>query len=222
MKLLVEKYGMKLNDAAELVSKMANELQVERNVKKSTEIKINPGFKTTVKLDSSKGKITISVENINDISYLNTIPVYLDSFIRLTQNKSSTKISSKEIDALCSKQKKKEVVLNDIISLEEEIPSKQEIPFIDGETIEYEKESELEEVNEDFDSDDDRPKNALDLFYDDDFEYDDNGYEDYESENEMAGGDIPEEDSESEPEEENELIQIDGNSLTNPNPFFKK
>ena len=219
VKLLVEKYGMKLIDAGELVAKMANELQVERNVKKSTEIKINPGFKTTVQLDSSKGKITILVENINDISYLDTIPVYLDSFIRLTQDKSSTKLPTKEIDSLCSKKNKKEIILNDIISLEEEIFSRQEIPVIDGDTIEYEKEIELGDVVE-FDSDDDeKPQNALDLFYGDEFEYEEGDYE-----GEMTGGDsdVPEEDYESDPEEENEVINIDGKSLTNPNPFFQK
>ena len=216
--LLVEKYGMKPVDAVGLVSKMANELQVERNVKKATEIKINPGFKTTIQLDSSKGKITISVENINDISYLNTIPIYLDSFLRLTQNKKSTRVSTKEIDSLCSNKKEKEIILNDIISLEEEGVSIQEMPFIDGDTIEYEKEIEAPE----FDSDDeDKPKNAMDLFYGDDFDYGD-----YDEGNEMMGGELSgvqdEPEDESEEHQENELINIDGKSLTNPNPFFQK
>jgi hypothetical protein len=220
VQLLIEKYGMKRVEATELVSKMANELQVERNVKKATEIKINPGFKTTIQLDAGKGKITISVDNINDISYLNTIPIYLDSFIRLTQDKESTNVPTKVIHSLCSKSKRKEVVLNDIISLEEEVFSKQEIPVVEGDTIEYEKESEQIEQTEQ-DSDDDKPKNALDLFYGDDFDYD---YEDYGDDSQKGGEEADSEsDSESDPEsEENELINIDGKSLTNPNPFFQK
>ena len=213
---LMEKYGMKKIDAAELVAKLANELQLERNVKKKAEIKINPGFKTTIHLDSVKGNIKILVENINDISYLNTVPIYLDSFIRLTQNKLSTKVSKTEMDRLCSKEIK-EVVLNDIISLEEEIASKQEIPILEGDTIEYEKDV---DVGQDigFDSDDEeRPQNALDLFYGDDYDYGE-----YEGESDMQGGNDSDDDDEDNQPLDNELINLDGKSLTNPNPFFHK
>lgn len=120
------------------------------------------------------------------------------------------------------------MVLNDIISLEEEVFSKQEIPFVEGDMIEYEKESErIEQIeeNEQYDSDEDKPKNALDLFYGDDFDYD---YEEYGDDSQKGGEETePEPEPESEPDseeesEENELINIDGKSLTNPNPFFQK
>jgi hypothetical protein len=62
--------------AEDLVKKVANEIQLEKGVKK-TEIKIkdNPGFKTTITLNQQNGIITIIVENINDINYLLTIPI---------------------------------------------------------------------------------------------------------------------------------------------------
>ena len=55
-------------------------------------------------------------ENINDIHYLQTIPVYLDTIIRLTQNKNSTSYPVNEITRLCSTGEKDEVVIEDIIS----------------------------------------------------------------------------------------------------------
>ena len=77
---LLENFQDDLNreQAQELVEKVANEIQLERGVKKiDIKIKDNPGFKTTIQLDQKTGIITIRVENINDIFYLETIPIYL-------------------------------------------------------------------------------------------------------------------------------------------------
>ena len=61
---------------------------MERGVRK-TDIKIknSPGFKTTIVLDKGSGIITIITENINNINYLYTLPIYLDTMVRLTQDK---------------------------------------------------------------------------------------------------------------------------------------
>ena len=106
---LLENFQDDLNreQAEELVQKVANEIQLERGVKKiDIKIKDNPGFKTTIQLDQKTGVITIRVENINDIFYLDTIPIYLDSIIRITQDKNSTKYPTKKINEICSSQEK--------------------------------------------------------------------------------------------------------------------
>jgi hypothetical protein len=149
--------------AEDLVRKVANEIQVERGVRK-TDIKIknNPGFKTTITLEQKIGVITITVENINDVHYLRTIPVYLDTIIRLTQNKTSTNYPVKEIDRLCSSGEKDEVVVEDIISsTEKSIDDGEEVASLEPEedVVDYKKYTSMLA---------EKPKGALSLFFDED------------------------------------------------------
>jgi hypothetical protein len=174
---LLENFQDDLNrqQAEELVEKVANEIQIERGVKKiDIKIKDNPGFKTTIQLEQKTGIITISVENINDIFYLDTIPIYLDSIIRITQDKKTTKYSTKKINDICSSGEKSEIKIADIISPVESQLSELEIPSIDeeSETVNYTKIND-QTVLDSYSDDEDRPKNALDLFFDDDEEYED-------------------------------------------------
>jgi hypothetical protein len=172
---LLENFKGELNrkEAEELIKKVANEIQVEKSGFKKTDIKIknNPGFKTNLFLDSKNSSVKITMENINDIYYLETIPIYLDTFIRLTQNKKSTDYPFKEIEILCNslKNEKMEDILPkwipDIISVSESEISKKEIPILeeDNESIHYDKNS-----DKDSESESDKNKNALGLFFGDD------------------------------------------------------
>ena len=117
IKGLVENYKMSEPEARELLSKYASELEVEKGVRKGdTKVKINPGFKTTVALRKNTDIVNITVDGINDIQYLETIPVYLDSFIRLSQNSSSTGVPQKVIQKLCNTGAKKDIIVKDVIS----------------------------------------------------------------------------------------------------------
>ena len=161
---LLDNYPNELTreQAEDMVKKIANEIQVERGVKK-TDIKIknNPGFKTMILLDQKTGIITITVENINDIWYLQTIPIYLDTMIRLTQNKNP----NKEIKQLCSTGEKEEILIDDIISSSEKSLS----------TPSFESEDEEIEYKTYKFAPADKPKVAYSLFFDE---------EDYEEEEE--------------------------------------
>jgi hypothetical protein len=161
---LMENYPDDLtrNQAEELVRKVANEIQVERGVRKSDiKIKNNPGFKTTIMLEQKIGTITITVENINDIHYLQTIPVYLDTMIRLTQDKNSTNYPVQEINKLCSAGVREEILIKDIISSTEKSADDVEVPFLeqDEEIVEYQKYKSIQT---------EKPKGAFSLFYDED------------------------------------------------------
>lgn len=178
---LIENYRMEESDARNLVAKLASELQVERGVKKrDIEIKSNPGFKTTIKLNSITSTITINVENINDINYLETIPIYLDTFIRLTQDKASTLVPTKRINSLCSTEEKVELVIEDIIAPAEQAFPDQEIPMVESDDMDFEDFSEyvkgVEELKEP------KVKSALDLIYGDE--------DDYEDDEELNGGSV--------------------------------
>ena len=163
---LIENYRMTETDARHLIQKLASEVQLERGVRKTDiEIKMNPGFKTTIALNSITSTITITVENINDIYYLNTIPIYLDSFIRLTQDKKSTQIPTKTINSLCSGEENVELQVEEIIAPAEQAFPDQEVPIIEGEDMDFDPYSEYIEGVETFKE----PKfaNALDLIYGD-------------------------------------------------------
>jgi hypothetical protein len=117
IKGLIENYKMSEPEARELLSKYASELEVEKGARKSdTKVKINPGFKTTVALIKNTDIVTITVDNINDIQYLETLPIYLDSLVRLSQSPSSTAVPSKVIQKLCNTGAKKDIILKDVVS----------------------------------------------------------------------------------------------------------
>jgi hypothetical protein len=150
------------DQAIDLLRKVANEIELESGVKK-TDIKIkdNPGFKTTVLFDKKNRILTITVENINDINYLLTVPIYLDTIIRLTQDKSSTDYPAKEIKKLCSKDEIEDIVLPDIESYSDKYVSSIE-----------EDDIEPEDINVIYKKGKDNKKTALDLLLGDDFEDD--------------------------------------------------
>jgi hypothetical protein len=148
--------------AIEIVSKIANELEIERGVRKSDiKIKNNPGFKTSIGLEQETGVITITTENINNINYLYTLPIYLDTIVRLTQDKNSTNYPVKEINKLCSTGEKEDIVIDDIIASSEESADNSEVPSIepDEEEVQYNKFKTV---------DSNTPKGALSLFFDED------------------------------------------------------
>ena len=116
IKALLENFPEDLDEtqARELVANMANQLQVERGVRKSDiKIKENPGFKTTIQVDFENSVLKITTENINNINYLHTLPIYLDTIVRLTQDKKSTNYPDTEIDNLCGKEEAIDVSYHD-------------------------------------------------------------------------------------------------------------
>jgi len=181
---LMENYSISEQEARELIAKLASELQVERGVRRSEiEIKINPGFKTTVVLNPITSLITIKVENINDINYLYTLPIYLDSFIRLTQDKKSTNVPLDKITMLCGSDEKDEVVIKDIVSASESAFLDQEVPVIQGDGLEYIDFNTYTEGAKD----EGKIKNALDLFFGDEDDEEEEEKEEVSSEEERGG-----------------------------------
>jgi len=163
--------------AVEMVMRIANELEVERGVRKSDiKIKNNPGFKTSITLERETGIITIITENINNIFYLQTLPIYLDSIVRLTQDKKSTLYPTDDINQLCSTGDKGELSINDIVSSVEESASNSEVATIEDDEVLYESTSAPFLQSE-------KPKGALSLFFDED-EYEDESEGDNEGDNE--------------------------------------
>jgi hypothetical protein len=147
-------------EATELVQNVARELDVERGVRKSDiKIKENPGFKTEASVNLETATLKIVTENINNLNYLYTLPVYLDTIIRLTQDKTSTKYPLSEINRLCGAEETIDITFPDITSSSEESFEEGEDAEIEGdETIAYKKFTEVEK---------DKPKGAFSLFFED-------------------------------------------------------
>ena len=157
---LLENFPEELNrqQAIEMVRKVANEMETEKGIKK-TDIKLkdNPGFKTIIVVDQKTEVLTITTENINNIYYLQTLPIYLDTMVRLTQDKKSTKYDIKELNKLCSAGEKTDIIFEDKISLSERAAPKSKEPSIDDdedEEIHYKK------------IQGNKPTGALSLFFD--------------------------------------------------------
>ena len=112
-------------------------------------------------LEQKTGVITITVENINDIHYLQTIPIYLDTIVRLTQDtpdKISTNYPISEINKLCSTGEKEEDFIKDTVSSTEKRAEDVEVAVLDpeDETIDYQKYKTAQT---------EKPKIGLNLFY---------------------------------------------------------
>ena len=131
--------GIDETAASELIAKIRNELELIRgaNRRRDLMIKINPGFKTTVELDSIRSEIKITVSNINDINYLNTIQVYIDSFLRITQDLNSTDVPASRIKQLCSAGEIEDIIFEDIVAQSEKDIGENSVPVFENEFAVY-------------------------------------------------------------------------------------
>jgi len=165
---LVENYDMDQDEAIHLLAKMASELQVERGIRGSDiEIKINPGFKTYITMNkltnvlkNAKNIITVRVESINDMHYFNTIPIYIDTLIRLTQDSHSTNVPLTRIHSICSNGNVVDITPEEITASSEKSFLESEMPTIIGDELLYDEEQHGLEKE--------KAKNALSLFFDED------------------------------------------------------
>ena len=85
---LTQNFSLSKEEAETLFARFLSEVQVERGLYENKKLKIkeNPGFLTTITLDKFQSNITIAMENIINIYYLDTIPNYINSLIILTED----------------------------------------------------------------------------------------------------------------------------------------
>ena len=167
VKSLIDNFQMKERDAKMKIAELLNNLQVIQNLNKNKGLKIknNPGFLTRITQDKFKQNIMIEINNINNIFYMNVIPIYLDSLIRITQNPQDTGVDVSTINSLCKTSISKNTEkINEIIAPSER-PIGENIPtaiiaqdLVFGDAIENVK---------------DKSVNVLDFLFDDDEDDDD-------------------------------------------------
>ena len=125
--------------AIDLIEKIRSELEVIRgaNKRRSLMIKINPGFKTIINVNVITSEVTINVSGINDIYYLNTIPIYINTLIRITQDINSSGIKASKINTLCSGKEIEDIEFGYITAKSESSLEENEIPIIEDESVVY-------------------------------------------------------------------------------------
>jgi hypothetical protein len=125
--------------AEDLIAKIRSELEVIRgaNKRRALMIKINPGFQTLMTVNVITSELTINVSGINDIYYLNTIRVYIDSIVRITQDIDSCGIDISKINTLCSGEEIDDIEFGQITAQSEQTLDDNEVPIIQDETPIY-------------------------------------------------------------------------------------
>ena len=199
--------------AEEMVRKVANELEVERGARRSDiKIKDNPGFKTTITLDAETATLKFVTENINQLGYLTTLPIYIDTMVRLTQGKQLTNYPASKIDALCGRAEIVDVIFTDYTSSAESLGDVQ----VEGdESITYPDEQEEKGTSQKETPAPPKAKGAFDLFFDEDEDEDEE--EDNTPSSYSRGGDPS--DLEEEEDEVDEVKNIDHMKLNKPYYF---
>ena len=107
IKALANNFNLTEEKAREKLANFTSSFELQATIKnKKLKIKNNPGFLTTMVKDKFDNSLNIKTTGINDIRYLDTLPIYIDSILRITQDPKSTTISTDVINTLCKKSKK--------------------------------------------------------------------------------------------------------------------
>ena len=89
--------------ATELIGKLARDLEnLSTSKRRKLLLKINPGFLTVMNINAITSELYVIVSGINNIMYLKTLPVYIDSIVRITQDIDSCGVDKSDINKLCT------------------------------------------------------------------------------------------------------------------------
>ncbi len=225
---LVSNYKMTQKKAEMKMMEFVNALQVVQDAFQNRRLKIknNPGFLTTIHQEPFSSNIIITMNGINNMSYLNTIPIYLESFIQLTQQNSNMQ----DISQLCKGSEKiKESYISDIVSSSEQMNSENKQMNIVAQELVFETIDEIEAeagANKD--------EELFDLFFGDaegegeveavegEVEAVEGEVEAVEGEVEAVEGEVEAVEGGAKPKKSKEEtldLDITGKRLTHPNPF---
>ena len=101
---LLENYKeLNSEDAIEIITRIIKYIELTRGSKRKRNliIKNNPGFPSIFKVNKHDATLTINIQKINNIYYLNTLSIYLDSIIRIIEDPSSIIEKEKYLNEIC-------------------------------------------------------------------------------------------------------------------------
>lgn len=137
-------YNMEQGEAVQHFTEFLNNFtQINGEyVNKQTQIVENPGFQISLKPSVFENKFEITVTGINDINYIESLFLHMDSLLRMTQQPDSTSFQLDALNDICSKPKKKEEISKENVVITVE-PIVRPVAF-QPETVEPEEDDEDE------------------------------------------------------------------------------
>ena len=230
--LLISNYNMTPKKAQTKLAEFISSLQVVQDAFQNRKLKNknSPGFLTTISQEQFNKNIIITISGINNMSYLNTLPIYIDSFIRLTQKQTGeVKNYEKECKAIVSTEPVTQV--EDIVSTAELVNTDNKQMNIVAQELVFEN---IEEIG----GEADKGEDMFDYFFGNEEEEDvEEGGEKEEEVDILDGGALAEIDGGALAEidggagglpkkpkkvEETSELDITGKRLTHPNPFHDR
>ena len=113
---LISNYSLSPKKAQTKLADFVSSLQVVQDAFQYRRLKIknNPGFLTTIHQEQFNKNLIITITGINNMNYLQTLPIYIDSFVRISQQQ----VDKYDLDQLCKILKpSKEAVPEQIVDL---------------------------------------------------------------------------------------------------------
>ncbi len=140
IKVLQSNFNLKEGDAREKYAEVKRAQEVMQFANRKLKSLNNPGFLTTIVKQPFSNIIMITVSGINNIGYLDTLYIYIDSLLRITQNQSSTKVSKNAIKELCKGHKiEEEEHIEEIYAIAEQATNEPVIMNIVAEELVFNK-----------------------------------------------------------------------------------
>jgi hypothetical protein len=222
---LITKMYQSANDDHDILStlmtnyRMSEEEAIDRLVNYRSEhqelagkVVENPGFPTLFRMESMTNNLAVEVDEITHLDYIDPLHVYIDTILRISQDKSSTKVSEDKIDGFCKRESKPAPVAEEnVISVSTEAPTADVYKI---QPLKFGKEEEHVDDDDDeggiYFDDYDEEAEAEDVSEERDLE------EDLEEDARVTGGASEADASEA---DDNYAVNIDGMSLKKPNPF---
>ena len=100
---LINSFGISQKEATQAIAEIRDEAEqkqkLNRRQKNSGE---KPGFEMLVVTDRIARNVTITINGINRLEYLSMIPIYVDSWIRLSQPEHTSDYPIEKINQICS------------------------------------------------------------------------------------------------------------------------
>jgi len=171
---LEENYKLSYEESRAKLISVVNSLNLVQNTfnYKKLIIKNNPGFLTTLKKTTSSN-LSIIIENIDNINYLRTITIYIDSIVKILLNQITDPLLEKFIKNMCKKVLPKEELEEKKIDIAESVKSTEVIKNV-AHLLENDDEDEISSMNNDL----------LNILLDDEDEDDDDDDDDDKEDNE--------------------------------------
>jgi hypothetical protein len=244
IKVLQNNFHLSEQEAIEKYAEVKSAQEAMEAGNKRMKKRPNPGFLTVIEKQKFSDILMIKVSGITHLDYLQTLYIYFDSLIRITQNPTSTQVKNERIKKICAgKQVGEEKQVVELIALIEQ-PNIQMI-IVDEELVKkgigYE-EVEEEEVEEELMDEEEllarfgnQEEDEEDIEVGGAGSEEASGAEEDEDEEEASGAEGDDEEQpleEEDPSEDNSseegvvgaqpLIDITGQSLASPSPFEQR